>query len=181
MSGRFHLAINAQHAIHGSVFRVSPNELSFASVTSWKAIYGYPIPASKSTLVKSRFYEMYGAGFRSLCVGSERNPAKHGSMRKMLSAPFSSRALMEQESIVASVLDRFVARMGWEEKEGEKEKGVNVTKWYEMVSFDVLGEMAFGQGFGCIDTGAHSLFSSPTFSLPHTFIYVREAHYSGKF
>lgn len=28
----------------GSVFRVSPNELSFASVASWKAIYGHQLP-----------------------------------------------------------------------------------------------------------------------------------------
>ncbi|KAL8692049.1 MAG: hypothetical protein Q9218_002835 [Villophora microphyllina] len=153
MSGRFHLAIDGQHKKYGDVFRVSPNELSFASVASWKAIYGHPIPASKPTLIKSEFYEMYGAGFKSLCIGSERDPTKHGAMRKHLSAAFSTRALTEQESIVARVLDEFIERISWEEKFGEKGKGINVTKWYEMVSFDVLGEMAFGQTFGCVRSG----------------------------
>ncbi|KAL8635016.1 MAG: hypothetical protein Q9228_007451 [Teloschistes exilis] len=137
----------------GDVFRVSPNELSFASVASWKTIYGHPIPASKPTFVKSEFYDMYGAGFKKLCIGSERDPTKHGAMRKHLSAAFSTRALIEQESVVALVLDEFVDRIGWEEKFGEKERGINVTKWYEMVSFDVLGEMAFGKSFDCVRDG----------------------------
>ena len=71
-------------------------------------------------------------------------------MKKHLSAAFSSRALIEQESIVSAVLDRFVDRMGLETTDAE---GVNVTKWFEMVSFDVLGEMAFGESFGCIESG----------------------------
>ncbi|KAL8737125.1 MAG: hypothetical protein Q9181_001996 [Wetmoreana brouardii] len=96
---------------------------------------------------------MYGAGFKKLCIGSERDPTKHGVMRKHLSAAFSTRALTEQESIVARVLDEFIERIGWEEKLGEKERGINVTEWYEMVSFDVLGEMAFGQSFGCVRNG----------------------------
>ena len=97
---------------------------------------------------------MYGAGFKKLCIGSERDPAKHVTMRKHLSAAFSTRALAEQEDIVARVLDRFIERIGWEENYGEKkEKGINVTKWYEMVSFDVLGEMAFGESFGCVESG----------------------------
>lgn len=59
--------------IIGPIFRVSPNELSFASATSWKSIYGHP-GAGKPTLIKSEFYNMYGSGFDSLCIGSERDP-----------------------------------------------------------------------------------------------------------
>ena len=64
----------------GPIFRVSPNELSFASANSWKSIYGHP-GAGKPTLVKSEFYNMYGAGFDSLCVGSERDPKVRLSAR----------------------------------------------------------------------------------------------------
>ena len=131
---------------------MSPNELSFASVESWKAIYGHPSP-SKPTLVKSEFYEMYGAGFKRLCIGSERNPSVHANMRKMLSNAFSSRALLEQEGIVSRLLDQFIDRVGWEEKFGSRERGVNVTKWFEMISFDVLGDMAFGRSFGSVESG----------------------------
>ncbi|KAL9123062.1 MAG: hypothetical protein Q9187_000389 [Circinaria calcarea] len=134
----------------GPVFRVSPNELSFASVASWKAIYGHR-PADKGAVIKSEFYDMYGAGFESLCVGSERNPLKHNQMRKSLSSAFSTKALSEQESIVARNIDAFVLKVG--QDGGPGSDGLNMSKWYEMNAFDVLGDMAFGESFHCIENG----------------------------
>ncbi|RYP61516.1 hypothetical protein DL770_009770 [Monosporascus sp. CRB-9-2] len=156
-SGRFYRAIEKQHQKYGSVFRVSPNELSFASVQSWKDIYGHATGAERRTLVKSEFYELYGAGFRSFCIGSERDPRKHAEMRKSLSAAFSTKSLKDQEGIVNGVIDRFVERLGT--TDGAAVTGLNITKWFEMVSFDVLGEMAFGESFGSIESG-HTHFWS---------------------
>ena len=72
-------------------------------------------------------------------------------MKSSLSAAFSTKALLEQEYIVAKTVDAFVARVGRESGPGSK--GFNMTKWYEMVAFDILGEMAFGQSFNCIEDG----------------------------
>lgn len=116
---------------------MSPNELSFASVSSWKSIYGHR-PVGQKTLIKSKFYEIYGAGFKSLCIGSERNPQNHSRMKKSLSAAFSAKALTEQETIVSQCVDRFVTRVG---ELGADGHGLDMTKWYEMVAFDVLGEL----------------------------------------
>lgn len=123
------------YANAGGVFRVSPNELSFSSVASWKAIYGHR-PTGQPTLIKSKFYDMYGASFDSLCIGSERNPEKHARMKKSLTPAFSTKALSEQEDIVTACIDRFIARVG-----GYKKKALDMTKWYEMVAFDILGEV----------------------------------------
>ena len=130
---------------------MSPNELSFASVESWKAIYGHPA-AGKQTMTKSDFYQMYGAGFRSPCIGSEQDSQRHGQMKKSLSAAFSTKALAEQERIVVMVIDDFVTRIG--QDGGPGTGGLNMTKWYEMCAFDILGEMAFGESFNCIETGS---------------------------
>ena len=35
--------------------------------------------------------------------------------------------------------------------EGQNENHIDMTKWFEMVAFDILGEMAFGESFGCIE------------------------------
>ncbi|KAJ5218924.1 uncharacterized protein N7498_001023 [Penicillium cinerascens] len=94
-NGPFHRAVDNQHKHHGDVVRISPNELSFASVESWKAIY----QPKKAPLVKSEFYDIYGSGFNSLCVGSERNPQVHNRMRKSLAAALSTKALLEQEDM----------------------------------------------------------------------------------
>ncbi|KAG8162636.1 hypothetical protein KVR01_007114 [Diaporthe batatas] len=99
-------------------------------------------------MTKSEFYDMYGSGFDSLCIGSERDPRKHAQMKKSLSAAFSTKALVQQEDIVRRCVDGFVQRLG---ADGACEKGLNMTKWFEMIAFDILGEMAFGETFHCIE------------------------------
>ncbi|KAK2616579.1 hypothetical protein QQS21_000402 [Conoideocrella luteorostrata] len=153
--GRLHRAIQDAHRRYGPVVRFSPNELSFATVESWKAIYGHRT-GGNPTPIKSEFYDIYGAGFKSLCIGSERDPHKHGKMRKMLSAAFATKSLVEQEGIIATAVDEFVHRVG---EEGVSERGINMTKWYEMATFDMLGEMAFGQSFQSVKTGKPHFWS----------------------
>lgn len=101
-------------------------------------------------MTKSEFYDMYGSGFNSLCIGSERDPRKHAQMKKSLSAAFSTKALAQQESIVTRCVNGFVQRLG---VDGASEKGLNMTKWFEMIAFDILGEMAFGETFHCVENG----------------------------
>jgi cytochrome P450 len=113
-------------------------------------IYGNAIP-NKPLPAKSPFYDIYGAGFRKLCIGSERDPQKHSQMRRMLSPAFSQRSLLEQETIIGGVVDEFVHVIG--ERAPPGSKGINMTKWYEMATFDVLGEMAFGESFHGLKTG----------------------------
>ena len=36
---------------------------------------------------------------------------------------------------------------------------MNMTKWYEMLAFDILGEMAFGNSFDCIANGQYPVAS----------------------
>ncbi|EGX94777.1 Cytochrome P450 [Cordyceps militaris CM01] len=136
--GTLHLAIQDLHRQYGPVVRISPNELYFSSVESWKAIYGHR--TNTPTPIKSEFYDIYGAGFGSRCIGSERDPLKHGQMRKMLSAAFATKSLVDQEHIISGVVDEFVERMG---SHGTSSEGLNMTMWYEMVSFDVLGKPHF--------------------------------------
>ncbi|OTA61603.1 cytochrome P450 [Hypoxylon sp. EC38] len=142
--GKFPAAVAEIHRKYGPIVRVAPNELSFASVESWKAIYGHPT-SGREIAPKGPFYEVFAAGFRSKCVGSERDPTKHSAMRKMLNPAFSQRGLLEQEEIITSVVDKFVTVIG--EKGGPESQGINMTKWFEMNSFDILGEMAFGESF----------------------------------
>lgn len=64
----------------------------------------------------------------------------------------------------------FIERISWKGKLEDKQRGINVTKWYEMVSFDVLGEMAFGQSFGCVRSGElRHIFTCSllAYAMPH--------------
>jgi hypothetical protein len=134
-------------SVRGPVFRVSPNELSFASTQSWRSIYGTPA-SGQQHCIKSEFYDVFSAGYDSKCIGSERDPQRHAQMKKLLTPAFSTRALSEQEDIVRDGIDRFLAKI---REKGSAKTGLNMTRWYEMLAFDLLGEMAFGKSFGCIE------------------------------
>ncbi len=72
-------------------------------------------------------------------------------MRRLVSAAFSTKSLLEQEDIVSKTIDKFIDRIGEAGHMGTE--GINMTKWYEMIAFDILGEMAFGESFGAVESG----------------------------
>ena len=73
-------------------------------------------------------------------------------MKKDLSAAFSQTALRQQERIVQGVIDRFIENIH-KASHVSGTRGVNMTEWFEMLAFDALGEMAFGESFGCLESG----------------------------
>ena len=96
---------------------------------------------------------MYGSGFRSLCIASERDPIQHNRMKRSLAGGFSNKALLEQEDLVQERVDEFIQELG---QAGAGPEGLDIKKWYEMIAFDILGEMAFGESFHCIENGRFS-------------------------
>ncbi|KAI1081392.1 cytochrome P450 [Whalleya microplaca] len=148
LQGRFHRVIENNHRKYGTVFRVGPNELSFSSVDAYKTIYGNRTAAQpKSPAPKNDYYAMFSAAYNEPCLATERNPRKAGEKRALFSAAFTQKALLEQESIVQRCLDEFVGKVG---KLGSGPEGINMVKWYDMASFDIFGELAFGESFDCI-------------------------------
>ncbi|KAJ5786687.1 cytochrome P450 [Penicillium pulvis] len=77
-------------------------------------------------------------------------------MRKSLAAAFSTKALLEQEEIIQGSVDAFIESIRTRVKDT---RGINMTKWFEMLAFDILGEMAFGESFHCIEDGKPHFWS----------------------
>ena len=93
---------------------------------------------------------MFEADFNTLCIESERDPRKYSKIKKKLFNVFSTKALVKQKQLIRELIDTFIDRI--EKDDGPVTKGPNITKWYEMIAFDVLGEMTFDKSFGCIET-----------------------------
>jgi cytochrome P450 len=113
----------------GPVVRIAPNELSFNTAQSWKDIYDFG--PNKRAFIKSNFYE--GGTFADQCgsIVSERNPESHGQMRRLLSHAFSQRSLIEQESLIADVIDIFMRHL---EKKADDREAIDFTEWYNMMT-----------------------------------------------
>ena len=133
----------------GDVVRVSPNELSFSSPGAWTAIYT-PSTKGLAKIHKNEFYDMFGAGFEIQSLGTERDPVLAQQKRVLFSSALSARGLAQQEPVMQKNIDSFIQKLG---KLGNTEKGIDMSKWFIYLGFDILGQMAFGESFGCVDRG----------------------------
>ena len=72
-------------------------------------------------------------------------------MKRSLASAFSTKAIAEQEYIVHQSLDQLIEKL---ESYNRASSSINLTEWYGMLAFDILGDMAFGESFGSIEQGA---------------------------
>lgn len=133
------------HNQYGSVVRIAPNQLSFCSSSSWKDVHGHK-PGRKPFL-KGPWYRPFPQDHYNIV--SVSNPGHHALMRKSLSHGFSSGALIAQEDRLQYFINKFVDQIDtrFTHTPGD------MTKWYNFVTFDAIGELAFGEAFGCVESG----------------------------
>ncbi|KAI8312418.1 Cytochrome P450 monooxygenase aclL [Colletotrichum sp. SAR11_59] len=129
------------------VVRYGPNELSFSSAKAWKDIYG---PRSgHQPFTKGTWYDglsIYAAqDIRSIIT--ERDPVKHAAMSRLYGGAFSRGFLNEMEPMIIDYIDRFVDYVRSKTADGGT---VDLTFGYSSMTFDIIGDLAFGQDFGAI-------------------------------
>ncbi|KAH0426616.1 benzoate 4-monooxygenase cytochrome p450 [Colletotrichum camelliae] len=143
------------HEKYGPVVRVAPNELSFSTSSSWRDIYGPR--KGVEPFVKSEFYDGGNFAAESLSIVSERDPRKHAEMRRYLSSAFSDRSLKSQEPLITESVDKLVDKL---ENAGRDAHGTNMVMWFNLVTFDIIGSLAFGKDFGGVEAGKEHFWVS---------------------
>ncbi|KAL1890217.1 hypothetical protein Sste5346_008371 [Sporothrix stenoceras] len=144
--GRIPFWIKACHDQHGPIVRVSPNELSFDNEAAWKDIYGSRpghLNFHKDPVHVGSIESVPGVSTITMA-----NDADHARQRRALSHAFSTKALMEQEHIIRSYIDVFSDKMKDFARKGTP---VNLVAWLAYCTFDIIGDMALGEPFGCMD------------------------------
>ncbi|KAI2633635.1 benzoate 4-monooxygenase cytochrome P450 [Hypomontagnella submonticulosa] len=147
LGGRQSFKIAELHDKYGHAVRIAPNEVSFNTAQSWKDIYGQR--PGHQPFLKGAFYR--GASFASkgfTSIVSEARPEVHREMRSYLSGAFSDRAILEQEDLVAKSIDKFIRLL---DIRGSGENGVDMSTMFESMTFDIAGDLAFGEAFGALD------------------------------
>ncbi|EOD53177.1 putative cytochrome p450 monooxygenase protein [Neofusicoccum parvum UCRNP2] len=66
----------------------------------------------------------------------------------MLSPAFSERTLKDQEQILHTYIDLFIKRLHEVSEEGKKP--MEMTVWWNSLTFDVIGYLAYGESFNCL-------------------------------
>ena len=137
------------HEKYGDVVRLSPTEVSFISGDrTWPEVYGFRTGKHKTLpYLKDRsWFANPLNGVYSIIVADE---SSHSRMRRNLSHAFSDKALKEQETLIQGYVDLLVHRL--HEQIEEAPKGpVDIVKWYNYTTFDVITDLTFGESLHCL-------------------------------
>ncbi|KAH6702933.1 cytochrome P450 monooxygenase-like protein [Leptodontidium sp. MPI-SDFR-AT-0119] len=145
--GRWAFVLEDLHKQYGPVVRFAPNDLDFATADSYQDIYGTATKGRKQFL-KGEWYNQGPGGTRSLVMSNERDPVKHREARKLLAPAFSSSALRAQTAFVMKYVDMWIEQI---KKHGDAAEGINMDEWYNWLTFDIIGDLAFGESFGAVE------------------------------
>lgn len=148
LRGRMPMETRKLHDKYGPVVRLSPNELAFNSAQAFTDIYGHR--AGRLDLEKDPIH--VGAvdpvpGVSTISMADREN---HARQRKALSHGFSKKALWEQEAVIQGFVDMFIDRV---HEFGQGNQVFDIVKWYNFLTFDIIGDLSFGESFGCLDRG----------------------------
>ncbi|KAF4338053.1 Isotrichodermin C-15 hydroxylase [Fusarium beomiforme] len=159
------------HEQYGPVVRFTPNDVSFITAEASKKIYGHKTAGSKSFEKDFRMYRQ-NRPCASILVSEQED---HRRMRRLLAHAFSQKALREQGDIVNHYVGLFIKGLTERAQGGEE---VDMVAWYNFASFDLIGHLALGQPFGCLENGEYHPWVSRIFKglkvLAYTQIYFAE-------
>ena len=75
------------------------------------------------------------------------NKEDHSRYRRLFAHAFSEKGLREQESHIPEYVDLLVNRLGERAKASQH---TNMLSWYNMTVFDIIGDLAWGESFDCL-------------------------------
>ncbi|KAK5048656.1 hypothetical protein LTR84_005747 [Exophiala bonariae] len=138
LRGKLDSEIRQMHLDHGPIIRLGPRELSFTTAQAWADIYGFGHPQLPKTR-RSPLNEVHNI--------ISADDANHARFRKAMSHAFSEKALRDQEILMTRYIDLLIEKLGDIAVTGLK---TDMVKWYNYTTFDLIGDLAFGQSFECL-------------------------------
>ncbi|KAF6811209.1 cytochrome p450 [Colletotrichum sojae] len=133
------------HEKYGDVVRVAPDELAFNNVSTWKDIMGHRTQGAAEFEKDPKFYSSVPGMPRTIV--NSRGP-EHAMLRRQMSHGFSERSLREQEPLIMKYIDFFILRL---HQNYTNEEPIDIAAWYNFTTFDIIGDLAFGEPFGCLE------------------------------
>ncbi|KAI1171137.1 cytochrome p450 monooxygenase [Nemania sp. FL0916] len=147
-SGDLALHVRRLHDEYGPVVRIAPHELAFIESQAWKDIYGHHNTFEMSK--DDSFYRPMGRRIPDAVITADRE--RHGVIRRQLSHGFSDRSMRDQEPIFREYVDLLIRRL--DELAGG-DKPLDMRAWFNYTTFDVIGNLAFGSDFGCLENSRY--------------------------
>ncbi|KAF2867502.1 cytochrome P450 [Massariosphaeria phaeospora] len=136
---RNHLVLEELHEKYGDIVRIGPNEIAVFRADGIPAIHG---PGSKCT--KASWYDLLQ---KDKSIHATRKPELHQARRRIWDQGFGPKALRNYQERVKSKVDLLAENIA-----RSKDRAVNYTELFAFFGLDVMGDTAFGEGFGMLES-----------------------------
>lgn len=155
--GLVHKDLLKLHRLYGPVIRVAPNTVDIQHPEGQRDLKGH----RKCGLDENGKDPVnYAMNVHSL-LGAPRE--EHSVQRRILSHGFSAHAMMEQQPIIRGYIDKLFEGLRKASQNGMQL--VEMTSWLNWLTFDIVGDLAFGEPFGCLENSSYHSWVSITFDV----------------
>ncbi|KAM3076809.1 hypothetical protein ACMFMG_003723 [Clarireedia jacksonii] len=158
LQGRLPYKAKELHDIYGDVVRMGPRYLDYKSSTAWEEIYGFPKDGKGNFPKDLKERGGLNQPANILIAGQE----DHRRFRRLQAHAFSEKALASQEPLIQDYAQQFVDGLV---KFSAKDGSIDLGGWYNYATFDLIGDLAFGEPFDCLKTGVMHSWIELIFSI----------------
>ncbi|TEY39982.1 hypothetical protein BOTCAL_0444g00040 [Botryotinia calthae] len=150
LRGALPYRIKELHDQYGEAVRVAPNFLDYNSSVAWEDIYGFVKDHHKQNFLKdSRERSILQDKGANIITASGDD---HRRFRRLQSHVFSDKALISQEPLIQDYARQFISGL-IKFSSLAPDNSIDIGKWYNFATFDLIGDLAFGEPFDCVKTG----------------------------
>ncbi|KAM3070596.1 hypothetical protein ACMFMF_008049 [Clarireedia jacksonii] len=155
--------------------------LDYNSSTAWEQIYGFAKNGKgnfrkdlRDRVLKEDHLNMTNSSPKTRITAG---PEDHRRFRRLQSHAFSEKSLAAQEPLMQDYTKQFVdGLIKFSSK--STDHSINLGRWFNFATFDIIGDLAFGEPFGCLKTGIMHPWIEVLLTMFKVVTYITEA---GKF
>ncbi|RSM10901.1 hypothetical protein CDV31_007029 [Fusarium ambrosium] len=151
------------HEKYGHIVRVRPNTLSFTHPRAFRDIYGHRTDDIPNLTKDPEFYgpDLFAKGNETGSI-FRASDEDHARQRRVLAPAFAEKALKAQEPSLKEYVNLLIMRLA--DKSGAGNKRVNLVDWYNFTTFDIMGDLTFGEPLDHLVNGDYSEWVRAVFS-----------------
>jgi cytochrome P450 len=146
---------------YGDIVRIAPDELSFARPEAWQDIYAN-VPG-RPAFPQSVLWRGAPSG-RPSSVLNATDIKVHSRFRRAMDPAFTDKALRMQEPIILSHIRLFISKLDALSSSSHEGAVVDIMRWLSFVVFDTIGDLGFGEPFGCMESSENHPWCSMIFT-----------------
>lgn len=143
--GIFAKKVLKHHEKYGDIVRTGPNSISVDGTIGWPEVYGHSRGGRPEFPKWKPFFELGDASYTSIFTANRED---HRRERRIVAHAFSDAAIKGQEALIMQYIDKLFDHF---RKHAEQRIPTDVVRWYNFTTFDIVGDLALGESFHCLD------------------------------